>query len=432
MLRRPILLLGIILLGSTMPALGQSLSDGSIYSRFGIGQRESFVSSQSQAMGGGGFALGSFRYANLANPAGLSDQFFTRVNGGMVIDRLIASEDGVADSKLTSGQFNAVHGSFPLLTRKLGVALGFSPFTRINYRVDQSTTVVSDPETGEETPLITSYKGNGGLHKLSASAGYALNDKLSIGATAAYIFGILEDTQRTTFENINFDDANVVTSTRLGGFSPTLGIRFHDQDSFLGEKPFGFGAAVTLPTALSGDRIVSLDREATSDTLRAATSGSVDLPVQLVAGLMYRPAPDWTVVADIQYEDWTSFSSDFSLPGVNSDLNTLDNRSRFSAGVEYWPGSRQPFGSYFVRMAYRAGVYSDESYVSPDPSERIRSVGITGGLSLPTAIPGTTIDLNIDVGRRGTTSNGLVKDRYFRFGLNINFGERWFDRIPLG
>jgi len=83
-------------------------------------------------------------------------------------------------------------------------------------------------------------------------------------------------------------------------------------------------------------------------------------------------------------------------------------------------------------MAYRAGIYTDASYVSPDPSERIRSVGVTAGLSIPTAIPGTTIDLNIDVGRRGTTSNGLVEDRYFRFGLNINFGERWFDRIPLG
>lgn len=418
--------------GCTIDASGQSLSDGSIYSRFGLGQRESFVSSQSQAMGGGGFALGSFRYANLANPAGLSDQFFTRVNGGMVIDRLIATEDGVPDSKLTSGQFNAVHGSFPIRSRKLGMALGFAPFTRTNYRVDQSSTLITDPESGTQTPLVTSFKGNGGLHKLSASAGLALNEKLSVGATAAYIFGILEDTQRTTFDDINFDDSNVVSSTRLGGFSPTLGIRYVDQSSFLGERPFGMGVAVTIPTSLTGARTLSLDRSATSDTLRSAKSGSVDLPVQVVAGLMYRPAPSWTVVADVQYEDWTSFSSDFPLPGINDSINTLDNRSRLSAGVEYWPGSRQPFGSYFVRMAYRAGIYTDESYVSPDPSERIRSVGITGGLSLPTAIPGTTIDLNIDVGRRGTTSNGLVEDRYFRFGLNINFGERWFERIPLG
>ncbi len=417
---------------AALEVAAQSLSDGSIYSRFGIGQRESFVSSQSQAMGGGGFALGSFRYANLANPAGLSDQFFTRVNGGMVIDRLIASETGVDDSKLTSGQFNAVHGSFPILTRKLGMALGFAPFTRMNYRVDQSSTLITDPETGTQTPIVTSYKGNGGLHKLSASAGYQLNEKLSVGATAAYIFGILEDTQRTTFNDLNFDDSNVVSSTRLGGFSPTLGVRFFDQSSFFGERPFGAGVAVTIPTSLTGARTLRLDRSQTADTLRAAASGGVDLPVQVVAGLMYRPAPSLTVVADVQYEEWTSFSSDFPLAGLTAGQNTLDDRTRLSAGVEYWPGSRQPFGSYFVRMAYRAGIYTDQSYISPDPSERIRSVGITGGLSLPTAIPGTTIDLNIDVGRRGTTSNGLVEDRYFRFGLNINFGERWFERIPLG
>jgi hypothetical protein len=108
------------------------------------------------------------------------------------------------------------------------------------------------------------------------------------------------------------------------------------------------------------------------------------------------------------------------------------DRTRLAAGFEYWPGARRPFGPYFVRMAYRMGVYMDESYVSPHPSEPIRSVGVTGGLSVPTGIPGTTIDLNLDVGRRGTTSDGLVRDRYMKFGININFGERWFDRLPLG
>jgi len=83
-------------------------------------------------------------------------------------------------------------------------------------------------------------------------------------------------------------------------------------------------------------------------------------------------------------------------------------------------------------IAYRLGVYTDRAYVSPMEGQSIRSVGITGGLSLPSLVPGTTIDLNVDVGQRGQSDAGLVKDRYIRFGLNINFGERWFDRLPLG
>jgi hypothetical protein len=159
----------------------------------------------------------------------------------------------------------------------------------------------------------------------------------------------------------------------------------------------------------------------------------VKLPLAWALGVAYQPEARWTFIADASYEGWSSFESDFDLPGYSASSNSeFDNRLRLSAGAEFWPASGRPFASYGSRIGYRLGVYSDQSYVSPDADESIRSVGITGGLSMPSLIRGTNIDLNIDIGRRGTTSNGLVKDRYIRFSLNINFGDRWFDRQPLG
>jgi len=410
----------------------QSLSDGSIYSRFGLGERASFQSSQSQAMGGGGTALGSFRYGNLANPAGLSDQYFTRVNGGMIMERLTASETGQQDALYNSGQFNAVHITFPIRARKTGLGFGFSPFSNVNYRVDETSLLETDPEDGTLTPQTTSYKGNGGLQLVSAAVGQTLTPKLSVGLSARFVFGILEESQRTVFNNTRFDDTSVVRSTRLKGFSPVIGIRYNNTDFPGIGRPLAFGLAVTLPSTLSGERALVLNSGTRSDTLETAVSGDIDIPLQFAAGLSFQPSIQWTVVADVQYEGWSSLSSDFSLPGITPTNDGLQDRVRMSTGIEFWPGARRPFGPYLVRMAYRMGVYADESYVSPDPSERIRTIGITGGLSVPTAIPGTTIDLNLDVGRRGTTTNGLVKDRFIRFGININFGERWFDRLPLG
>lgn len=410
----------------------QSRSDGSIYSRFGLGERSHFLSSQSQALGGSGIALGSFRYANLVNPAALSDQFFTRVNGGMTFERLTSSADGVDDSQLSSGQFNAIHMSFPIRTRRTGIAFGFKPFTHVNYRVDKTHTLLTDPGSGTETPVLTSFQGNGGLHELSGAIGQRLHPALSAGISVRYVFGILEQSQRTTFNNVRFTDSDIVNATRLDGVAFTAGLRYQTQTILGVDRPFAAGLAVTLPSALSGDQVVTFGAGSVSDTLTVGGAGDIDLPVQVIGGFMFQPSVEWTVVADVHFEEWSSVSSDFALPGLSAASRALQDRTRLSAGAEFWPGARRPFGPYFVRMAYRFGVYTDRAYNSPNPGERINSVGVTGGLSVPTGIPGTTIDLNIDVGRRGTTSDGLVKDRYIRFGLNINFGERWFDRLPLG
>ena len=138
-------------------------------------------------------------------------------------------------------------------------------------------------------------------------------------------------------------------------------------------------------------------------------------------------------MSDLDFENWSALESDFNFAGFDATGATnTSNRIRVSAGAEFWPAAQRPFASWSSRIAYRLGLYTEQSYISPDPNEKIRTIGVTGGLSLPSLIPGTTIDLNIDVGQRGTTSNGLIQDRYIRFGLNLNFGERWFERLPLG
>lgn len=424
--------IALLLFAGATGSVAQSRSDGSVYSRFGLGERAYFLSSQSQAMGNAGSALGSFRYANLANPAGLSDQFFTRVNGGMTMERLISSEAGLDDSTLNSGRLTAVHLSFPLRTRRTGIGLALEPFTHVNYRIDKSTTLVSDPSATSDTPVLTTFQGNGGLYQMTGAIGQRLTSDVSAGIAVSYVFGLLEEAQRTTFNNVRFTDSDISNNTRLSGATATLGLRFQRQGILGLDRPIAMGLSVTLPSTLSGKRTVTLEAGSTSDTLNVIGSGEIDLPVRILFGVMFQPATEWTVVADVHHERWSSLSSDFSLPGVGAGNQGVADRTRLAAGFEYWPGARRPFGPYFVRMAYRMGVYMDQSYVSPHPSEQIQSVGVTGGFSVPTGIPGTTIDLNVDVGRRGTTSDGLVRDRYMKFGININFGERWFDRLPLG
>jgi len=64
-------------------SFAQNSNDGSVYTRFGLGQRQTWLSAKGQAMGGGGLALSSSLYANPQNPASLSDQILTRFAGGL-------------------------------------------------------------------------------------------------------------------------------------------------------------------------------------------------------------------------------------------------------------------------------------------------------------------------------------------------------------
>ena len=412
-------------------AQAQNEADGSIYSRFGIGDRQHFYSPQSQAMGGGGIAVPSFRYVNTANPSSWFDQRFVRATGAATFQRISESADGFETSTLGSGQLTAVQVGIPIYSRQTGIAFSFSPYTSLNYRVESRREL----DTGEADPVpyTLTFGGNGGIQRLSGGLGHQVSSRLSLGASFDYLFGILEQTRSSDFENINYTDRTLITSTRLRGLSGSLAASFTALESGGSRDALVVSAVVTLPTTLSGKRIETLGSGEAADTLSAGPDGDVSIPVSIKAGLAWSPDPRWLIVADAVVEPWSSFESDFSFPGYDPSAGgALSDRTRLSAGFEYWPGAQRLFSGFFTRMAYRFGVYSDVDYISPDPSREIRSYGLTGGLSVPSRIPGTTLDLNIDVGRRGTTENGLIRDRYIRFGLNLNFGERWFDRLPLG
>ncbi len=150
-------------------------------------------------------------------------------------------------------------------------------------------------------------------------------------------------------------------------------------------------------------------------------------------GVLYQPSAKLSANADIRYEPWSNFSSDLNFPGyVAGGPSYTDDRMRVSGGIEYFPAGRDLLASFLERTAYRLGAFTESGYISPAAGQRVNSYGITSGVSLPTLNAGTRIDINLDVGSRGTATGSLVRDRYFRIGINVNFAERWFARRQLG
>ncbi len=61
----------------------------------------------------------------------------------------------------------------------------------------------------------------------------------------------------------------------------------------------------------------------------------------------------------------------------------------------------------------------------------INTLALTGGLSLPAFTPGTRLDINVEVGTRGTTDQNLVRDVFYGVSATLNIGERWFVKRKL-
>ena len=413
-------------------ATAQNTGDGTIYSRFGIGELTTFPSGQIEALGGGGYALRSLNYVNLENPASWGDQVLTRAVAGLRYQNLRSTADGAERSVLSEGNLGVIQFSFPLLDRKLGLAAGFQPFSRVNYRVQLAGRTLADPIGTDSTDYRIDYEGSGGLQQIVGGLGFQITPDLSVGAGIHYIFGVLDYGRRTSFPASRLVSTNLVTSTRMSGLTGSVGALYQARSLLRTDDRFTIGARLRIPASLRARRVQKLGESLDVDTLSAPINGDVSLPLSMGLGVGYQPDARWTVTLDGLYEPWTAFESDLPFAGVSGiDPGALVDRMRFSAGAEFLPAGSSLMEPYFARVAYRLGAYYDRSYVTPVADVNNGTVALTGGFSFPTMLTGTRLDINFEVGARGTTDHALVRDVFYRVSVNVNVGERWFQKQRL-
>lgn len=423
-------------------ALAQSNGDGTIYSRFGLGQLNTFASPQVQAMGGGGAGLRTLNYTGFSNPALWSDQVLTRFVAGANYQTTSARDGSGGRSRLSAGTLNPIQFSFPLYRRTLGFSVGYLPYSQMNYRVVRrsQSPFQFGPNPTDTTSYTVNYEGRGGLQQVSSGLGWRISNALSIGASVNVIFGILEEGRRTNIQNTvdaGFAPVSFTDATRLSGVTGTFGGLLTLADVFASDDALSLGGSVALPTTLSGRRVRTLGESLNRDTIGTAVDGSVELPWRARLGLAYKPSNHWTLIADGLYAPWSTFESTFDgaasgpsrFPVGGSTF--LNDRWRVSGGFEYLPAGDDLGASFFYRTAYRLGGYYEQSYVAPVSGEAINVRAVTAGLSLPTTLSGTRIDLDVEVGTRGTTSQNLVRDVFYGVSVNVNIGERWFQERKL-
>jgi hypothetical protein len=403
-------------LATALPAIAsaQQTSGGSTYSVFNIGDLPVSTSAAGTGRAGVEVATPSPMTLNSVNPAGWSDLRFVTVEASLVYEQYKVS-DNQSSIFQNNTKLQGFGAAFPYSPSLGGtIALAFRPYSNVNYRtqVEQEVPKI-DSGTARE---LTTYQGRGGLSEMMIGTSIRPFDWLAVGVTASRYFGTIESESQIAFPDNDMTPATYRGVNQHGGWGARIGLRLEPTEDL------HLGAVVETGAKITRDRLQISDftqqGSAVNDTTALDTS-TFRIPPRISVGAAYRTGR-FLLAADGSTQLWD-----------NSDFPTARTSTRVAASFERLP-NESPSATGFERWTFRGGLYYDQSYYSLD-NGNIDQYGLSLGAGIPlTRISGlnanTRLDLAAEVGRRGSLTNGLTQETYFRLFVELSISELWFVR----
>lgn len=394
------------------------------YSRFGLGDLHSYSFGRTAAMGGASLASRNNQQINMSNPAS-----YTAVDSlGFMFEFGVNGKFANYSNDITSMNANDVNfGYFAMnfqITNWLGTSMGLTPYSDVGYDVN-----ITD-EIENAGKILYQYTGGGSLSK--AYFGLAVNPvkNISVGANLNYMFGLLSRTGQTYFlESSSFYKNQRNETLRIRDFNLNFGIQGtipikSDQRVTLGavieNKPKYTGFYSDLNTKYISIPLGSNNYASDLDTISNVNEDNINIqfPLTYGFGISYVKDNQLEINADYYHQSW----SDVNLPGGGNDV--LTDLNKFAVGAEWIP-DRFSIRSYLSRIAYRAGLKYENTYLLID-NQQINDFGISFGVGLPVYRSNSTINVSAELGRRGTKKDNLILENYAKLNLSVNLYDLWF------
>lgn len=401
---------------------GDALDNFSSYSLFGVGNLSNEGTAYNMGMGGIGIGVRDNRFINITNPASLTarDTLSFYLDFGTFQNNFYSRSNN-SHSAFNTFNMNNLVLSFPLY-KKSAFAIGIVPYSSIGY---DFTTIENDPEMIlEYGDLYYQKYGNGGVSKLFLGTSMILFKNLSIGAEGIFYFGTLNRNS-----DLYFSSSDQYRSIRTGkqyvvrAVTAKLGAQYSRRIGK--EHIFTLGATWRAAQNFSGNSLSYAYTNSPSGTVDTVFHNVVDssplsTPSQIGAGLSFRKRDKWLIGLDYIREDWSNIPV-VATPGVNFATSL---RRVVKAGFEYVP-NRYDIRYYHKRIAYRGGLYYENSYMKIDDNQ-INAMGLTFGATLPIFRLYNGMGIAIDIGRKGSVKNNLVREGYVLINLNFSLHDIWF------
>ena len=410
-----------------------SLGSYTPYSMFGLGELVTQGTAYHKGMGGIGIGVRNNKYINILNTASITQ----RDTLSFMMDFGVENKNiYTADSKTTSA-YNTfgIHNfamTFPIY-KKSAFVVGITPVMDVGYRFKSKET---DVELINELGDITYQKrGEGGISRVFLGGAMVIAKYFSIGLEGSYYFGnqvresniIITPYLTEGNENIIYKTISTGWNNKINGFGAKASIQF--SKPFTKDMNFTLGATYGFASNLKAENTryaYAISSTIAADTVAHVVSNTtVTLPVEMAAGFSLSKRDKWSFGADYIRQDWRESSFLANTPGIDFSGDLMES---FRGGFEFIP-NRYDIRYYMKRVTYRAGAYHNKTYMNFGGNQ-INSTGITAGMTFPVNQRfHTGISLSLDMGQRGTTSNNLVRERYFILSINLNLHDIWFKQF---
>lgn len=386
------------------------------YSQFGLGQLQKNSSVINLGLGGISNGLRMDNAINSQNPASYSALQYTTFEVGAFASFLeLKNNSGTAFRNNAALSYLKI--GFPI-SKKMGASFGLIPVSGMGYESKINASFV-------DTPVTQIFKGDGGINQFYIGGAYNISKNLSIGINASYIFGTLDRSKANEFpDSLGFLNVKQTNSTYIGSMFLNYGIQYKKE--LENDKYLIIGLNGNPGTSLSATKNTYSVRyyyinesETIVDTTQKTVDqdGKVFFPMINSLGFSYGKQNHWMIGSDVTLGQWSSLK----LFNVNQNLtNTFDVNVGGSITPDY-----MAVGNYFKTIEYRFGFNYNKSYVNI-AGEDINQMTVSLGLGIPLPKTKSRINLALELGQRGTTNSGLIKENYMGVHAGFNFCDKWF------
>ena len=434
-------------LGPLLAAAQGQQGSGSPYSAYGLGELIGNTQVAQATMGGLGVAVMDPASVISANPASYVSLQRTCFETGVVVR---SSNYSTTDADRTGRRTDMLGFSLgvPFGKGRWGMALGVNPMSNVGYRISDSGVLPNDGGT-----VAYNYTGDGGLNMAYMGAGLIVAQKrdtlnngyrLSVGANLGYVFGTIEESRKAVYPIASgYYNTSVVSSLVVRDPVFNAGVQFQgDLRGRINRDDQGLrylaGVSFDLPSDLSARRTDLITNYGLSgsgveipfDTVSYVDGrkGTLSLPLGLGIGFTVYDL-HWSVSAEVKQRDWR----DLTVNVEGYDLpTTLASNTTYILGASYRP-AKEVGGSFWERSIYRAGFRYNNDYLIVG-GEQLHEMAFSTGVSFPLMGSSTRSRFNIgaELGERGTTDNGLIRERFASIFVGITITpdvrEHWFKK----
>jgi hypothetical protein len=414
----------LVLLLSISPMVWAQTILNSPYSYLGMGEIQTGDNVTQMMMGGIGVSNSNGIYTNTVNPALLARNRYTNLEVG-VNTEYKTLQDYRQQQKVFGGNYQSLNLTLPISNRWT-MSVGIRPHSAVEYETRSYRRLNL---LGVDS-LIYSYKGSGGVSKVTISNGVRISKELYLGLQMDYLFGQVNRNVATQnmsdgqYYKVQLEDLSSYSDFQFkAGFAYRANLK---SDLFL-----NMGATLDLNSTLNAKqvkRFATMDLSGitviNADTLEKSAAFTQQIPVAKRFGLSIEKLAKWMVGVDYTYTDWSK---------VNNNLgrsSTLPASHKVAIGGEYTPDI-ESISSYFKRTTYRVGASYEKT---PYDFLGSGSYAVDKNLSFGVALPLRNLSLlNIayQVGRRGLITDNGMEEQYHRLTLGLTFSDLWFQKQKI-